>query len=75
METYDNILSRWKMWPKKQVVLEDFSGYELEFLIHRAAWVQVIAKPHKVFPTLVKELYDNFNLVIDINGAEHEHYT
>ncbi|XP_022856386.1 uncharacterized protein LOC111377506 [Olea europaea var. sylvestris] len=57
---FDNVISRWKVWPEHQVILEDFGGYELTRLIRLAGWEKVAGKPQKVYPTLVQEFYAKF---------------
>lgn len=74
-ERFENVISKWKFWLERQVILEDFVGFELAYLIHQAGWERVIAKPHTIYPTLVQEFLANFNMEIESPGSEHEYQT
>lgn len=43
-ERFENVVSKWKIWPKRQVILEDFNSFELAYLIHQAGWEKLIAE-------------------------------
>ncbi|XP_022841909.1 uncharacterized protein LOC111365593 [Olea europaea var. sylvestris] len=72
---YANVVRNWAIIPERPVKLEDFSNFEISYLIHNCGWEKVIERPHPVYENLAKEFYANFNTEIDTPGSEHLHQT
>lgn len=72
---FSNVISRWKVWPERKVIVEDFGRFELTRLICLAGWEKITSEPQKVYPTLVQEFYANFNEDLDTPETEHMHQT
>ncbi|KAL2486760.1 Uncharacterized protein Adt_31516 [Abeliophyllum distichum] len=53
----------------------DFHGHLLEHVIQQCGWSKIVAAPHLVYITLVREFFANFNKKIDTPESSHRHKT
>ncbi|KAL2498207.1 Uncharacterized protein Adt_23757 [Abeliophyllum distichum] len=60
---------------ERQVAWDDFSHHLLERVIQHCGWHKVADAPHAAYPTLVRELFANFNPDIDVPESPHRYKT